>query len=175
MRIWGGEVATVWCHTNRGIKLGVFTPPVAVMGIDRRRRASLALTLNFVALFLAVSALTTSYWCEGTRKVVKPFCTTTKQSFCIGYNSSNINDTRTVQYIWETGEDKYVMRKFHTGIWFSCEQNINMSGKFEKKKKAPGMLMLGSERSWAPRSARKDVRHGQARASWQIEKKWFLL
>ncbi|CAF96231.1 unnamed protein product [Tetraodon nigroviridis] len=101
------------------------------MGIDRRRRASLALTLNFVALFLAVSALTTSYWCEGTRKVVKPFCTgpvTTKQSFCIRFNSSNLNDTRLVQYIWETGEDKYVMRKFHTGIWFSCEQNVNMTG-----------------------------------------------
>lgn len=103
------------------------------MGIDRRRRASLALTLNFLALFLAVSALTTSYWCEGTRKVVKPFCTgpvTTKQSFCIRFNSSNLNDTRLVQYIWETGEDKYVMRKFHTGIWFSCEQNINMTGEF---------------------------------------------
>lgn len=103
------------------------------MGIDRRRRASLALTLNFLALFLAVSALTTSYWCEGTRKVVKPLCTgpvTGKQSFCIRFNSSNINDTRLVQYIWETGEDKYVLRKFHTGIWFSCEQNINMTGEF---------------------------------------------
>lgn len=102
------------------------------MGIDRRRRASLALTLNFLALFLAVSALGTSHWCAGTRKVVKPFCTgpvTTKQSFCIRFNSSNLNDTRLVQYIWETGEDKYVMRKFHTGIWFSCEQNINMTGK----------------------------------------------
>ncbi|MEQ2314342.1 hypothetical protein AMECASPLE_011110 [Ameca splendens] len=101
------------------------------MGIDRRRRASLALTLNFLALFLAVSALTTSYWCEGMRKVVKPFCTgpvTSKQAFCIMFNSSNINDSRVVQYIWETGEDKYLMRKFHTGIWFSCEQNINMSG-----------------------------------------------
>ncbi|XP_067344900.1 germ cell-specific gene 1-like protein isoform X2 [Channa argus] len=101
------------------------------MGIDRRRRASLALTLNFVALFLAVSALTTSYWCEGTRKVVKPFCTgpaTAKRSFCIGFNGSGVNDTRLVQYIWETGDDKYVLRKFHTGIWFSCEVNINMSG-----------------------------------------------
>ncbi|KAA8581125.1 hypothetical protein FQN60_002706, partial [Etheostoma spectabile] len=101
------------------------------MGIDRRRRASLALTFNFLALLLAVLALTTSYWCDGTRKVVKPLCTgpvTAKQSFCIRFNSSNINDTRLVQYTWETGEDKYMMRKFHTGIWFSCEQNINMIG-----------------------------------------------
>ncbi|KAM9410957.1 germ cell-specific gene 1-like protein [Salvelinus alpinus] len=100
-------------------------------GIDRQRRVSLALTLNFLALILAVSALTTSYWCEGTRKVAKPFCTgpvTTKQSFCIRFNSSNINDSRLVQYIWESGEDKYIMRKFHTGIWFSCEENVNMTG-----------------------------------------------
>lgn len=100
--------------------------------MDRRRRASLALTLNFIALLFAVSALTTSYWCEGTRKVVKPLCTgpvTTKQSYCIRFNSSNLNDTRLVQYIWETGEDKFVLRKFHSGIWFSCEQNVNMIGK----------------------------------------------
>uniref|UniRef100_A0A8C2Q216 Gsg1-like 2b n=1 Tax=Cyprinus carpio TaxID=7962 RepID=A0A8C2Q216_CYPCA len=101
------------------------------MGMDRRRRASLALTLNFLALILAISALTTSYWCEGNRKVVKPFCTgpvTVKQTHCIRYNSSNINDSRLVQYIWETGEDKFVLRKFHTGIWFSCEQNVDLVG-----------------------------------------------
>ncbi|XP_073684921.1 germ cell-specific gene 1-like protein [Garra rufa] len=101
------------------------------MGMDRRRRASLALTLNFLALILAISALTTSYWCEGNRKVVKPFCTgpvAVKQTHCIRYNSSNINDSRLVQYIWETGEDKFVLRKFHTGIWFSCEQNVDLVG-----------------------------------------------
>ncbi|XP_051959299.1 germ cell-specific gene 1-like protein isoform X2 [Xyrauchen texanus] len=99
--------------------------------MDRRRRASLALTLNFIALILAISALTTSYWCEGNRKVVKPFCTgpvTGKQTHCIRYNSSNVNDSRLVQYIWETGEDKFVLRKFHTGIWFSCEENVDLVG-----------------------------------------------
>ncbi|KAI7789672.1 germ cell-specific gene 1-like protein [Triplophysa rosa] len=101
------------------------------MGMDRRRRASLALTLNFIALTLAISALTTSYWCDGNRKVAKPFCTgpvTGKQTHCIRYNSSNINDSRLIQYIWETGEDKFVLRKFHTGIWFSCEQNVDLIG-----------------------------------------------
>ncbi|XP_006635169.1 germ cell-specific gene 1-like protein [Lepisosteus oculatus] len=101
------------------------------MGIDRRQRASLALTLNFIALIFAISALSTSYWCEGTRKVVKPFCkgpVTLKQSYCIRFNSSNINDSRIVQYIWETGDDKFLMRHFHTGIWFSCEENINGIG-----------------------------------------------
>lgn len=115
--------------------------------MDRRRRAPLALTLNFLALLLAVSALTTSYWCEGTRKVVKPLCAgsvSTKQSFCITFNSSNVNDTRLVQYIWETGEDKYVMRKFHTGIWFSCEQNINMSGECVRACRAASRRQTGT-------------------------------
>ncbi|CAB1338202.1 unnamed protein product, partial [Coregonus sp. 'balchen'] len=95
-------------------------------GIDRQRRVSLALTLNFLALILAVTALTTSYWCEGTRKVAKPFCTgpfTTKQSFCIRFNSSNINDSRLVQYIWESGEDKsfiYVTPSHERGVLWLC-------------------------------------------------------
>lgn len=28
-----------------------------------------------------------------------------------------------VHYIWETGEDKYMLRYFHTGFWLSCEQH----------------------------------------------------
>ncbi|XP_061079290.1 germ cell-specific gene 1-like protein [Conger conger] len=101
------------------------------MKMARQKRAYLAITLNMVALTFAVSAVSTSYWCEGTRKVVKPFCAgpvTVKQTYCIRFNSSNLNDSRLVQYIWETGEDKFIMRKFHTGIWVSCEQSFNMIG-----------------------------------------------
>lgn len=103
------------------------------MRLERGWRASLAITLNFVAFAFAVSAVTTSYWCEGTRKVAKPFCTgppvKAKQWFCIRFNSSNINDSRLVQYIFETGEEKFLMRKFHTGIFFSCEQAADMNGR----------------------------------------------
>lgn len=103
------------------------------MRLERGWRAALALTLNFVALAFAVSAVSTSYWCEGTRKVAKPFCTgppvQVKQSFCIRFNSSNVNDSRLVQYIFETGEEKFLLRKFHTGIFFSCEQAADMNGK----------------------------------------------
>lgn len=100
---------------------------------ERGWRASLALTLNLLALALAVAAVSTSYWCEGTRKVAKPFCTgppiRVKQPFCIRFNSSNVNDSRLVQYIFETGEEKFLLRKFHTGIFFSCEQAADMNGK----------------------------------------------
>ncbi|MEQ2167118.1 hypothetical protein GOODEAATRI_000852 [Goodea atripinnis] len=101
------------------------------MRLERSRRASLAITFNFVALAFALSAVTTSYWCEGTRKVAKPFCSgppvKMKQSYCIRFNSSNLNDSRQVQYIFETGEEKFILRKFHTGIFFSCEQAADMN------------------------------------------------
>ncbi|XP_072550412.1 germ cell-specific gene 1-like protein [Salminus brasiliensis] len=101
------------------------------MGIEQGPRATLAFTLNCAAFAMAVSAVTTSYWCEGTRKVAKPFCTgpvKVKQTYCIRFNSSDINNTRLVQYIYETGEEKFLMRKFHTGIWFSCEQAVDLVG-----------------------------------------------
>ncbi|XP_039680647.1 germ cell-specific gene 1-like protein isoform X2 [Perca fluviatilis] len=104
----------------------------SIMRLEHGRRASLAITLNFVAFAFALSAVTTSYWCEGTRKVPKPFCTgpplKVKQWFCIRFNSSNINDSRLVQYIFESGEEKFLLRKFHTGIFFSCEQAADMNG-----------------------------------------------
>uniref|UniRef100_A0A3Q2YQ67 Germ cell-specific gene 1-like protein n=1 Tax=Hippocampus comes TaxID=109280 RepID=A0A3Q2YQ67_HIPCM len=120
------------------------------MRLERGRRASLALTLNFVAFAFALSAVTTSYWCEGTRKVAKPFCTgppvKVKQFFCIRFNSSNINDSRLVQYIFETGEEKFLLKKFHTGIFFSCEQAADMNGKKRGIRIAPeherGVLWL---------------------------------
>ena len=105
------------------------------MRLERGQRASLAITLNFVAIAFAVLAVSTSYWCEGTRKVAKPFCTgppvKMKRWFCIQFNSSNVNDSRQVQYIFETGEEKFLMRKFHTGIFFSCEQALDMKGKMD--------------------------------------------
>ncbi|KAA8585508.1 hypothetical protein FQN60_004202, partial [Etheostoma spectabile] len=104
----------------------------STMRLEHGRRAALAITLNFVAFAFALSAVTTSYWCEGTRKVPKPFCTgpplKVKQWFCIRFNSSNINDSRLVQYIFESGEEKFLLRKFHTGIFFSCEQAADMNG-----------------------------------------------
>lgn len=34
-----------------------------------------------------------------------------------------------VHYIWETGEDKYMLRYFHTGFWLSCEKHHSGEGK----------------------------------------------
>ncbi|XP_025902787.1 germ cell-specific gene 1-like protein 2 [Nothoprocta perdicaria] len=78
-----------------------------------------------------LSAFSSSYWCEGVRKVAKPFCAgQSKEKHCIRFNSPDANNSNAVQYIWETGDDKFIDRKFHAGIWYSCEENIN--GKGEK-------------------------------------------
>ncbi|XP_042305490.1 germ cell-specific gene 1-like protein 2 isoform X2 [Sceloporus undulatus] len=70
-----------------------------------------------------------SYWCEGTRKVPKPLCGEHGDGIhCIRFNSSGVNDSNVVHYIWETGDDKFVDRKFHAGIWYSCEELLNDEG-----------------------------------------------
>ncbi|XP_068567586.1 si:ch211-232m10.6 [Cebidichthys violaceus] len=124
--------------------------------MSRRNRSLLSLSLTSLALTLSVSAFCTSYWCEGTHKVVKPLCLSPVKLRNCGQNNSQPYTTETptpdprqvpsnvtlsplqkeelarikkkqmanaVQYIWETGEDKYMLRYFHTGFWLSCEKH----------------------------------------------------
>lgn len=90
----------------------------------------LSLGLNCLALCFSVSAFSTSYWCEGTHKVVKSPClSVVKKGNCVPNNSNGTVDANEtvdphkVQYIWETGEDKYAFQYFHTGFWLSCEEH----------------------------------------------------
>uniref|UniRef100_A0A8C3K0X8 Germ cell-specific gene 1-like protein n=1 Tax=Calidris pygmaea TaxID=425635 RepID=A0A8C3K0X8_9CHAR len=95
----------------------------------RFTRSSAAFSLSFLSLVFSITAFSSSYWCEGTRKVAKPFCTgQSKGDHCIRFNSPDANNSNAVQYIWETGDDKFVERKFHAGIWYSCEEVINEEG-----------------------------------------------
>ncbi|XP_071976890.1 germ cell-specific gene 1-like protein isoform X1 [Engystomops pustulosus] len=97
----------------------------------RRRRALLAVCLNLVALLFSTTAFITTYWCEGTQRVPKPNCAKGKKTNCINYNgdeSHNESNSNVVHYSWETGDDRFLFRYFHTGIWYSCEENINGSG-----------------------------------------------
>ncbi|NXG42645.1 GSG1L protein, partial [Psilopogon haemacephalus] len=96
---------------------------------DGRQRASAAFSLSCLSLVFSVTAFSSSYWCEGTRKVAKPFCKgQSKGERCIRFNSPDANDSNAVQYIWETGDDKFIDRRFHAGIWYSCEEIINGEG-----------------------------------------------
>ncbi|KAF1381999.1 hypothetical protein PFLUV_G00159830, partial [Perca fluviatilis] len=133
--------------------------------MSRRNRSLLSLTLTSLALTLSVSAFCTSYWCEGTHKVVKPACLSPVKLKNCGQNNSQpyITGTPTpdpgqlpsnvtlsplqkeelartqrrqlanaVNYIWETGEDKYMLRYFHTGFWLSCEKHNEGEDQVEK-------------------------------------------
>ncbi|KPP74197.1 germ cell-specific protein 1-like, partial [Scleropages formosus] len=90
-------------------------------------RALLSVTLNLVALFFSTTAFVTTYWCEGTQRVPKPNCTKDRRHNCIDYGL-NESDQSKVHYSWETGDDRFLFRHFHTGIWYSCEENIGGAG-----------------------------------------------
>uniref|UniRef100_A0A8C2K8S6 Germ cell-specific gene 1-like protein n=3 Tax=Cyprinus carpio TaxID=7962 RepID=A0A8C2K8S6_CYPCA len=129
--------------------------------LSRRNRSLLSLSLTSLALALSVLAFCTSYWCEGTHKVVKPLCLSPVKMKNCGQNNSqpyttevptadpkkadsNVtmspkqeeelarmranNLANAVHYIWETGEDKYMQRYFHTGFWLSCEKHNDGAG-----------------------------------------------
>uniref|UniRef100_A0A2K6F5F9 GSG1 like 2 n=1 Tax=Propithecus coquereli TaxID=379532 RepID=A0A2K6F5F9_PROCO len=104
--------------------------------MDRARlQQTLTLLPICLALVFSLTALGSSHWCQGTRRVVKPLCQNQPgEPHCIhfSYGSSGggrrDNESQDVQYIWETGEDKFVQRRFHVGLWQSCEESFDGAG-----------------------------------------------
>ncbi|KAJ8783697.1 hypothetical protein J1605_008740 [Eschrichtius robustus] len=99
--------------------------------MDRaRRQRVLALLPVCLALAFSLTAVGSSYWCEGTRRVAKPLCQDHPGVLhCIHYSSgSRDNGTQAVQYIWEMGDDKFTWRRFHLGLWQSCEESLGSAG-----------------------------------------------
>lgn len=94
------------------------------MKTTRRCRTLLSVGLNFFALFFSITAFITTYWCVGTQRVPKPKCSKLRTHQCIDYGV-NETDPNKVVYSWETGDDRFLFRQFHTGIWSSCEENIH--------------------------------------------------
>ncbi|XP_076839451.1 germ cell-specific gene 1-like protein [Brachyhypopomus gauderio] len=97
------------------------------MKTTRKCRALLSVGLNLSALLFSTTAFITTYWCEGTQRVPKPTCSTGRTHNCIDYGL-NETDPSKVHYSWETGDDRFIFRRFHTGIWYSCEENIHGEG-----------------------------------------------
>lgn len=99
------------------------------------RRTFLAVVLNLLALTLSTTALLGSYWCTGTQKVPKPLCGKSKATQCIGVpvppdgDAGNVSVEDMVHYSWETGDDRFAFRYFHTGMWLSCEENMEGPGR----------------------------------------------
>uniref|UniRef100_A0A4W3IGM4 Germ cell-specific gene 1-like protein n=1 Tax=Callorhinchus milii TaxID=7868 RepID=A0A4W3IGM4_CALMI len=120
------------------------------MKTTRKCRALLAVTLNLVALFFSTTAFLTTYWCEGTQRVPKPNCSQAKQVNCINFNgngttTNSSTSSNLVHYSWETGDDRFLFRHFHTGIWLSCQENIDGTGELllsESVSSIAGVLWL---------------------------------
>nr|XP_044986596.1 germ cell-specific gene 1-like protein 2 [Jaculus jaculus] len=102
-----------------------------------RARWQQALTLLSICLALAftLAAVGSSHWCEGTRRMTKPLCQDPLGGLnCIHFSRASgsgdrqRDDSQAVQYIWETGDDKFIQRRFHAGLWLSCEENLNSTG-----------------------------------------------
>ncbi|XP_066868795.1 germ cell-specific gene 1-like protein isoform X2 [Kogia breviceps] len=116
------------------------------MKTNRRGRALLAVALNLLALLFATTAFLTTHWCQGTQRVPKPVCGQGGSANCpnSGANAT-ANSTAApaaaaaaaaagngppgvALYSWETGDDRFLFRNFHTGIWYSCEEELGGLG-----------------------------------------------
>nr|XP_034362336.1 germ cell-specific gene 1-like protein 2 [Arvicanthis niloticus] len=101
--------------------------------MDRARWQQI-LTLLPICLALAFSltAMGSSHWCEGIRRTTKPLCPDRLGGLNCSQDSSSTgrrhDDSQAVQYIWETGDDKFIQRRFHAGLWQSCEESLNSTG-----------------------------------------------
>ncbi|KAM7148876.1 germ cell-specific gene 1-like protein isoform 1-T1 [Molossus nigricans] len=110
------------------------------MKTSRRGRALVAVALNLLALLFATTAFLTTHWCQGTQRVPKPGCSQGGRANCpnSGANAT-ANGTAApaaaghgppggALYSWETGDDRFLFRNFHTGIWYSCEEDLGGLG-----------------------------------------------
>lgn len=110
------------------------------MKTSRRGRALLAVALNLLALLFATTAFLTTYWCQGTQRVPKAGCGQGGGANCpnSGANAT-ANSTAApaaaaaspagAPYSWEAGDERFQLRRFHTGIWYSCEEQLGGPGK----------------------------------------------
>lgn len=90
--------------------------------LQQMRSPHLSFIQTVASLFLGGLALMSSYWCVGKQKVPKPLCSPTKHSNCIPV--PGVSNSSSIQFSWETGDDRFVFPSFHTGLFVSCEENI---------------------------------------------------
>ncbi|KAK7939366.1 hypothetical protein WMY93_002692 [Mugilogobius chulae] len=112
--------------------------------LQQMRSPRLSFLQTLVSLFLATVALLSSYWCVGKQKVPKPLCTATKHSNCIPV--PGVSNSSSIQFSWETGDDRFVFPVFHTGLFLTCEENI-YTDEWEEKCRGLYALTPGSEKA----------------------------
>lgn len=96
--------------------------PSMMAFLQQMRSPRLSFIQTVVSLVLGGMALLSPYWCVGKQKVPKPLCSPTKHSNCIPV--PGVSNSSSIQFSWETGDDRFVFPTFHTGLFVSCEENI---------------------------------------------------
>ncbi|XP_018523143.2 LOW QUALITY PROTEIN: germ cell-specific gene 1-like protein [Lates calcarifer] len=112
--------------------------------LQQMRSPRLSFIQTVVSLFLGGVALMSSYWCVGKQKVPKPLCSPTKHSNCIPV--PGVSNSSSIQFSWETGDDRFVFPTFHTGLFVTCEENIYTDA-WEEKCRGFHTLPPGSEKA----------------------------
>ncbi|XP_078125675.1 germ cell-specific gene 1-like protein [Sander vitreus] len=112
--------------------------------LQQIRSPRLSFIQTVVSLITGGVALMSSYWCVGKQKVPKPLCSPIKQSKCIPV--PGVTNSSTIQFSWETGDDRFVFPTFHTGLFLICEENIYTDA-WEEKCRGFYILTPGSEKA----------------------------
>ncbi|XP_059203427.1 germ cell-specific gene 1-like protein [Centropristis striata] len=112
--------------------------------LQQMRSPRLSFIQTVVSLFLGAMALMSSFWCVGRQKVPKPLCSPVKHSNCIPV--PGLTNSTSIQFSWETGDDRFVFPSFHTGLFFICEENI-YTDSGEEKCRLFHTLTPGSEKA----------------------------
>lgn len=100
--------------------LWVFSCLAMLEHMSRRSRSLLSLTLTTLALALSILALCTSYWCEGTHKVVKPLCLSPVKMKNCGQNNSEPYTTGTFDVTSKHWEVFSAARVFFLSLCCFC-------------------------------------------------------
>lgn len=84
-----------------------------------------ALKWQYLRTFFVLMCLTCHFWCNHTESPTQnPFNRTlspARRDELAKIRQRQLANA--VHYIWETGEDKFAFRYFHTGFWESCEKH----------------------------------------------------
>lgn len=90
--------------------------------LSHLRSPALSFIQTLLSLLLSLVSLSSSHWFVGSQKVPKPLCSPTRRLRCTpvpGMSDSS------AQFSWETGDDRFIFPTFHTGLWTTCEENID--------------------------------------------------
>uniref|UniRef100_A0A3B4XWW2 Germ cell associated 1 n=1 Tax=Seriola lalandi dorsalis TaxID=1841481 RepID=A0A3B4XWW2_SERLL len=90
--------------------------------LKQMRSPRLSFIQTVASLFLGAVSIMSSYWCVGKQKVPKPLCSPAKHSNCIPV--PGVSNSSSIDFSWETGDDRFVFPTFHTGLFWTCEENI---------------------------------------------------